>query len=63
MSEPPPFDPEALIDAMAPLLAIPVEPAFRPGIVANLTLIAALAALVDEAPIDEREEPAAVYRP
>ena len=63
MSERAPFDPDAVIDAMAPLLGIPVDPAFRPGIVANLELIALLAALLDEAPLDEREEPAAVYRP
>jgi hypothetical protein len=63
MPNTPPFDPEALIDAMAPLVGIPVDPAFRPGVAANLALIATMAALVDGAPLDEREEPAAVYRP
>jgi hypothetical protein len=63
MTDTPPFDPDALLDAMAPLVGIPVEPAFRPGVVANLTLIATMAALVDGMPLDEREEPAAVYRP
>ena len=63
MSDRPSFDPQAVIDAMAPLLGIPVDPSFRPGIVANLELIAMLAALLDAAPIDEREEPAAVFRP
>ncbi len=58
-----PFHAEAVLDAMAPLVGIPVDPAFRPGVVANLTLIAKMAALVDGAAIDEREEPAAVYRP
>ena len=63
MSDRPSFDPHSVIDAMAPLLGIPVDPSFRPGIVANLELIAMLAALLDAAPIDEREEPAAVFRP
>ncbi|MHB2168874.1 DUF4089 domain-containing protein [Alsobacter sp. R-9] len=60
---PPAFDPEAVIDAMAPLLGITVDPAFRPGVLTNLGVIAAMAALVDGAAIDEREEPAPVYRP
>ncbi len=39
-------------------------PEFRPGVVANLeTTIARMAALVLAAPLDEREEPAAVFRP
>jgi len=63
MTDTPPFDQEALLDAMAPLVGIPVEPAFRPGVVANLTLIATMADLVDGMSLDEREEPAAVYRP
>jgi hypothetical protein len=63
MTDSPPIDPETLLDAMGPLLGIPVDPAFRPGVVANLTLIATMAALVDGMPLDEREEPAAVYRP
>ena len=46
MTDSPPFDPETLLDAMGPLLGIPVDPAFRPGVVANLTLIATMAGVM-----------------
>ena len=63
MSDPTPFDPEAVIDAMAPLLGLAIEPAYRPGIVTNLNVTAALAALVLEFPLDDHAEPAAVFTP
>ena len=63
MSQTPAPDFEAVIDAMAPLLGIAVAPEFRPGIVQNLATIVRLAAVVLEAEIDEREEPAPVFRP
>ena len=55
-----PFDPDALIDAIAPLLGLPIEPDFRPGIVANLRTIAWHAELLD-VPLDGRAEPAPVF--
>ena len=54
------FDPDALIDGMAPLLGLPIEPDFRPGIVANLRTIARHAELLD-VPLDDRAEPAPVF--
>ena len=56
-------DPEAIIDALAPLLGIDVTPEFRPGVIANLETTIRLARIVLAAPLDEREEPAAVFRP
>ena len=56
-----PFDAEAIIDAVAPLLGLPVAPEHRPGVVANLRMTARLAVLVAELPLDDREEPAPVY--
>ena len=59
----PAFDPEAIVDATAPLLGLAIEPAFRPGIAQNLKVTATMADLVLAAPMDEREEPAPVFRP
>ena len=55
-----PFDPDALIDATAPLLGLPIEPDFRPGIVANLRTIVRHAELLDPV-LDDRAEPAPVF--
>jgi len=52
----------AWLDGGAPVLALQVEPAFRDGIIANLRVIARLAALVDDFAIDDHEEPAALFR-
>jgi hypothetical protein len=57
------FDPDAVADAMAPLLGLVIDPAYRPGVLANLKVMAAMADLVLSVPMDEREEPAPVFRP
>lgn len=57
------FDPEAVIDAMAPLLGLDIAPEYRSGIATNLRVTAGLATLVLEFPIDDHAEPAAVFRP
>jgi hypothetical protein len=57
------FDPDAIMDAMAPLLGLTVAPDYRPGIAANLAVTAALAALVMDFPLDDHAEPAAVFVP
>jgi hypothetical protein len=54
---------EAYMDAAAALLGLPVAPDDRPGVLANLRVTARFAALVAEFPLDEREEPAPVFRP
>jgi len=61
MSEDKPFDAEAVIDAMAPLLGLEIPEAYRPGILANLEVTAGLAALVLEFPLGDHAEPAAVF--
>ena len=57
------FDPDVLIDAMAPLLGLAVPPECRPGVVANLRIAAAMAALVLADPIGDHAEPAPVFMP
>jgi hypothetical protein len=59
----PAFDADAVADAMAPLLGLALDPAFRPGVLQNLRVMAAMAGIVLATPLDEREEPASVYRP
>ena len=59
----PPFDPEAVIDAMAPLLDLTIDPASRAAVAANLEATARFAALVMAVPLDDEEEPAPVFVP
>jgi hypothetical protein len=56
-----PFDPDAVIDAIAPLLDLAVDDASRPQIKAHLEIAARMAALLFERTIDDREEPAPVF--
>ena len=56
-----PFDPEAVIDAMAPLLDLSIDPDYRPGIATNLLVTARFAAVVLAAPLDDEAEPAPVF--
>lgn len=60
MPERTPFDPEALIDAAAPLLDLPIEPGFRAGVAANLRTLAHHAALLD-VDLGDDVEPAPVF--
>jgi Protein of unknown function (DUF4089) len=53
---------EALIDAGTALLGIPIEPAWKPTIEANLDVSLRLAALVDAFPLPDDAEPAPVFR-
>jgi Protein of unknown function (DUF4089) len=52
----------ALADAMAPLLGIAIDPAWRGAVVANLKANAAAARLVGEFPLPDELEPAPVFR-
>lgn len=54
---------EAFLDAAAPLLGLTVVPEWRAGVLGNLKVTARFAALVAEVPLDERDEPAPVFRP
>lgn len=58
----PAFDPDAVLDAMAPLLGLAVPAEARPAVLANLSIAAAMAALVLEEPAGDHAEPAPVYR-
>ena len=57
------FDADALIDATAPLLELPVSEASRPGVKLNLQIAAQLAPLVMDFPLDDEAEPAPVFGP
>ncbi|MGJ4855964.1 DUF4089 domain-containing protein [Labrys sp. KB_33_2] len=61
MSDKPEFDAQAVIDAMAPMIGIEVDPDFREGVAANLKLTAELAQLVLSFPIEDSNQPAAVF--
>ena len=58
-----PFDVEAVIDAVAPLVQLPVTSEYRPGVKQNLKTAAKMAALVAQVKLPEETEPALVYRP
>ncbi len=63
MSETPPDATDAFIEAAAAALGLPLSPEFRPGVRQNWETVTRMAKLVLEADMDEREEPAPVYRP
>ena len=57
------FDPDAVIDAMAPLLGLDIRPDQRAAVAANLRIAAAMAAQLLEDPIGDHDEPAAFFVP
>ena len=58
-----PIDADALIDALSPALGLVVDPASRPQVKAHLEIAARMAALLLEHKLDDREEPAPVFKP
>ena len=58
-----PFDPDAIIEAMTPLLRLTPTPESRAQIVVHLRIAAEQAALLLSAPIDDDEEPSPVFVP
>ena len=60
MSEPD-FDADAVIDAMAPLLGLAVGEASRGAVKTHLEIAARYAALMEQAALDDHEEPAPVF--
>jgi hypothetical protein len=50
------------IDAAAAALALPLEPAWKPAVRANLAVTFRLARLVEEFPLADEAEPAPVFR-
>ena len=57
------FDPEALIEAMSPLLGLTLTPESRAQTVVHLRIAAEQAELILSAPIGDDEEPAPVFIP
>jgi hypothetical protein len=57
----PPFDPEVHLDVVAPALGLAIDPGWRAGVVANLAVAAAMAALLDAFPPGDAIEPATVF--
>ncbi len=62
MADASPFDAAAYVDAAAAALGLPLDPAHRPGVIANIERISGFASLVMEWPLDTSAEPAPVYR-
>jgi len=60
---PPPFDPEALVDAMSPMLGPELTTESRAETLAHLLIAAQQAELLLSATIDDCEEPASVFVP
>ena len=58
-----PFDPEALVDAMAPLLKIAPTPESRAQVILHMSIAAEQAELLFSAEIGDEVEPAPVFRP
>ncbi len=51
------------VDIAAELINLPIDPDYRPGVIANVEAIAEIARLVTEFPLDETVEPAAIFNP
>ena len=52
---------DKLIDASATVLALPIEPAWKPAIKGNLQVTLRLAAIVAELELPDEAEPAPVF--
>lgn len=63
MPEPTPPDPDALIDALLPATGIPLDPAWRAAVAANLRIAAAIAAALQSFPLPDEAQPAPVFEP
>jgi hypothetical protein len=61
LSKEPALDPEAVIDAMMPLLGLTAAEDYRAGIAANLRICAGFAALLEEVELGDHAEPAPVF--
>jgi len=56
-------DPAMLVDQMAALVGLPLQPDHRPGVIENFARIRAIAQLVTEFPLPEEIEIAPVFKP
>lgn len=55
------FDPEAVVDAMAPLLGLTLTPESRAQTIVHLRIAAEQAERLLSVPLDDRQEPAPVF--
>ena len=62
MTEPSP-NPAMLVDQMAALVGLSLQPDHRPGVIENFVRITAIAQLVTEFPLLEEIEIASVFEP
>ncbi|MGX7744192.1 DUF4089 domain-containing protein [Rhodopseudomonas parapalustris] len=53
---------DSYIDAVAAALDLPIDPAWKPAVRANLEVSLKLGRLVDEFPLPDETEPASVFR-
>ncbi|GGJ07908.1 AtzG-like protein [Neoroseomonas lacus] len=58
-----PPNPDAVIDALLPATGIPLDPAWRAAVAANLAVAGAIAAALQSFPLPDALEPAAVFEP
>ncbi len=56
-------DLKAQIETLAKTMALPIAPEYMPVVQENFALIIAMAKFVSDFPLDESEEPAAVFTP
>jgi hypothetical protein len=63
MTEKKDFDAAAYLEEAAALLGLDIDPAYKPGIIANLRAAAALAPAVLEFPLADEDEAGPVFRP
>ncbi|WP_052738232.1 DUF4089 domain-containing protein [Robbsia andropogonis] len=54
---------EAYMEAAAVTLGLPIDPAFRPGVLRYLDIAATMARQLDAIPLSERDEPASRFEP
>lgn len=59
----PSIDAATLVDLMAQLIELELDPAHRPGVIANLERTAAIAKLVMEFPLPDEIEIASIFQP
>jgi Protein of unknown function (DUF4089) len=59
----PPAHLEPLVDQLAHLIALPLAPDHRPGVIANFERTAAIAQLVMEFPLEDEVEIAPIFQP
>lgn len=57
------FEAERLVDSVAAAIRLPIAPEHRPGVIANLAALEAMAQLVMDFPLADDIEPAPIFRP